>query len=197
MSLNPQRPGSAAKQQAIDLLWQQAGRESQPRYGYLWAILDAARDKAIWPVVRRLARDGEVTCLYQGRAARELARVAPYLVSLGTDDRVFDWIWNEGWGQSWGIFLWSLVSMDSLRNHFRRMTYVSGPDRQRLLFRFYDPRVLRVFAPRCEPAQIRELFGPVTRFMMEDEDGGGIVTVRPQTGPDGERVVTTIETLSL
>jgi hypothetical protein len=192
---HPIRSDAAARQRAIDTLWQLGGRIDRPRYGYLWAVLDAARDRAIWPAMRRLAQNGQAVSLYQGRTAQELARVAPYLVSLGTDDRVFDWLWNDGWGQSWGIFLWSLVSMESLRDHFRRLTYVRGPDRQQLLFRFYDPRVLRIFAPECEPAQIKELFGPVTRYMMEDEDGTGILIARPQTGPEGQKVVTSIQTL--
>jgi hypothetical protein len=183
MTRNPWRQDAAAKQQTIDCLWELSGRTGQPRYGYLSAIFDAARDNAIWPLVPRLVRNEEETSPYQGRSAQELARVAAYLVSPGTDGRVFDWLWNDGWGRSWGTFFWSLVSMDSLRNHFRRLTCAQVPEGGRLLFRFYDPRVLRVFAPRCEPARINELFGPVARFMMEDEDGGGIITVRPQTGP--------------
>jgi hypothetical protein len=189
---HPVRSNVAARRQAIDCLWQLREGSSAPRYGYLWAILDAARDKTIWTEMRRIGRGGQAVSLYQGRAAQELARVAPYLVNLGTDDQVFDWIWKNGWGQSWGIFFWSLVSMESLRDHFRRLTYVRAPDGQRLLFRFYDPRVLRVFAPECEPGQIKELFGPVTRFMMEDEDGGGIMIARPV----GERVVTSIQPLA-
>jgi len=133
--------------------------------------------------------------LYQGPTARELAGVAPYIVSLGTTNQVFDWIWNHGWGESWGIFFWSLVSMETLRDHFRRLTMVRGPEGKRMLFRFYDPRVLRVFAPICDPDQVRELFGPVTRYMMEAEGGGAIVVVRPATGAAGEPVVTTTETL--
>jgi hypothetical protein len=38
-------------------------------------------------------------------------------------------------------------TMETLRDHFRRLTMVRGPDRRRLLFRFYDTRVSRVFLP--------------------------------------------------
>ena len=94
------RQDAAAKQRAIDCLWQLGGNRERPRYGYLHAILDAARDPAIYQGLRRLSANEPVVSLYQGPTARELAGVAPYLVSLGTTDLVFDWIWNNGWGQS-------------------------------------------------------------------------------------------------
>jgi hypothetical protein len=195
MSSDSLRQNAAAKQRAIDCLWQLGGKPDQPRYGYLYAILDAARDPAIYLGLRRLSTSDQVMSLYQGPTARELAGVAPYLVSLGTGDRVFDWIWNNGWGDSWGIFFWSLVSMETLRDHFRRLTMVRGPEGQRMLFRFYDPRVLRVFAPTCDADQVKELFGPVARYMMEDEGGGGVVVARPQSGTGGEWVVTATKAL--
>jgi hypothetical protein len=108
-----------------------------------------------------------------------LAAVAPYLVGLGTTDRVFDWLWEQGWGESWGIFLWSLVSPDTLRAHFRRLTMVRSDAGERLLFRFYDPRVLRTFLPTCDAAQSEEIFGPVQRFTMEQAAGSGMVSFRP------------------
>jgi len=116
--------------------------------------------------------------LYQGRSATELAAVAPYLVCLGISDRVFDWLWDEGWGESWGVFLWSLVSTDTLRAHFRRLTMVRTDAGERLLFRFYDPRVLGEFLPTCEAAQLREMFGPVQRFMLERDGGREIASFR-------------------
>ena len=108
------RRDSAAKQRAIDTLWQLDGRPGQPRAANLYAILDAARDERIYQGLRRLSGSEQVVGLYQGPTARELAGVAPYAVSLGLSDRVFDWIWDNGWGDSWGIFFWSLVSIDTL-----------------------------------------------------------------------------------
>jgi hypothetical protein len=40
-----------------------------------------------------------------------------------------------------------------------------------LYFRFYDPRVLRIFLPTCDAMQLRELFGDaIDSFILEDED---------------------------
>jgi hypothetical protein len=192
----PVRTNAAAKQHAIDCLWQLGGKPDQMRYGYLYAILDAARDPAIYHGLRRLSSSEPVMSLYQGPTARELAGFAPYLVSLGTTDLVFDWIWNNGWGDSWGIFFWSLVSMERLRDHFRRLTMVQGPEGQRMFFRFYDPRVLRIFAPICDGDQVKQLFGPVAQYMMEDEGGGAVVVARPQIGPGSVQVVMATEMLT-
>lgn len=181
------RQNPQSRERAIRCLWQ-LGPEGSRRQSYLYAIVDTARDPGIYPRLRQLAGTELVTCLYQGRTAIELAAVAPYLVCLGATDRVFDWLWNQGWGNSWGIFLWSLVSHETLRAHFRRLNMVQTEDRQRLLFRFYDPRVLRAFLPICDAAQLREMFGPVATYMAESEDGSEIISYR---GPDRLMLTTT------
>ncbi|HRO43103.1 MAG TPA: DUF4123 domain-containing protein, partial [Flavipsychrobacter sp.] len=57
-----------------------------------------------------------------------------------------------------------------LHKHFRKFLLVKTEDEQELYFRFYDPRVLRIFLPTCDQGQIREFFGAVDYFLMEDED---------------------------
>lgn len=57
--------------------------------------------------------------------------------------------------------------METLRAHFRRLTMVQTEARKRLLFRFYDPRVLLPFVMTCDAPQLLELFGPVERFIVE------------------------------
>jgi hypothetical protein len=51
------------------------------------------------------------------------------------------------------------------------MLDVVTEDGERVFFRFYDPRVLRVYLPTCEDeANLRSVFGPVGRFYMEGEN---------------------------
>jgi hypothetical protein len=47
---------------------------------------------------------------------------------------------------------------------------VKKEDGEQLYFRFYDPRVLRVFLPTCDRQQLSDFFGPVDYFVCEDED---------------------------
>jgi hypothetical protein len=160
---NPFRDDLEARERAIRTLWRLDEGEEK-RLPYVWAVLDAARDERIYPTLCEFAKTREVMPLYSGRSATELAAVAPYLVCLGNDDVVFDWIWREGWTQHWGIFLWSSALPQRLREHFRRLTMVRTEDGETLLFRFYDPRVLSAFLPTCDEGQRRQVFGVVERF---------------------------------
>ncbi len=180
---SPLRQDPAARQRAINHLWQLTGRPGEHRQAYHFAILDAARDERIYPGLRRLAASEEIISLYQGPTARELAAVAPYLVCLGTSDRVFDWLWNEGWGQDWGIFVTSLAAVPTIRDHFRRLTLVRTEDKKRLLFRFYDPRVLSIFLPTCDAGQQKEIFGTfISRFVIPADGGRRLDTFRSTAG---------------
>jgi hypothetical protein len=62
------------------------------------------------------------------------------------------------------------VSFEELYKHFRRFLTVNTEDGQKLYFRYYDPRVLRVFLPTCDSAQLSEFFGSIKYFFAEDED---------------------------
>jgi hypothetical protein len=182
---------SHARERAIQCLWQLERTAKPVREEYLYAILDAARDKRIYPGLQRLAAAEQILPLYQGQAAIEFAAAAPYLVCLGTSDRVFDWIWQEGWGETWGIFLWALVTPDVLRAHFRRLTVVRTEQGMQLLFRFYDPRVLQPFLGTCDVRQLHEMFGPVVQFAVDANRGRSIEILRL----DADQLVTVSEPL--
>ena len=38
-----------------------------------------------------------------------------------------------------------------------------------MLFRYYDPRVLRVYLPTCNFDELQTVFGPVMHFIQEGE----------------------------
>jgi len=147
-------------------LWKLESSEDR-RAPFLYFLADAAQDKRIFPRLQRAAARESITPLYQDAAARDLAPVAPYLIWFGDDMRLFNWIWQDGWGRNWGIFLWSQRTPDGVRKHLRTLTKVKTEDGRILLFRFYDPRVLASVLPVLDAAQLREFFGPVSRFMIE------------------------------
>jgi hypothetical protein len=57
----------------------------------------------------------------------------------------------------------------TLRDHFRAFHTVELPDQRTVLFRYYDPRILRNFLPVCNAAELAAFFGPVQRFVVEGE----------------------------
>jgi len=110
--------------------------------------------------------------LYQGSSQQAMANVAPYLVALRAGSGNYRRLLEVSWGKSWGIFMQSQGLMQDLRKHFRKFLLVQTEDKEELYFRFYDPRVLRVFLPTCSKDQLKEFFGPVEKYIMEDEDPG-------------------------
>jgi hypothetical protein len=133
-----------------------------------YAILDAARDKVIYP---KIVNSGiKSICLYHGTKSVELATVAPYLVLLERDTPFTDWLLNQGWGKSWGIFLKTSETLEKLQQHFRQFLMVYNEDGKLLYFRFYDPRVFRVYLPTCNEAELKTVFGPVTYFLTEGQE---------------------------
>jgi hypothetical protein len=114
----------------------------------------------------------EQGCLYRGELEPDMAEVAPYLVLLRPEVELTQWVLEKGWGNHWGIFIATYDDLGNLRRHFRRFTMVRAPDGKELYFRFYDPRVLRVFLPTCTPGELAGFFGPVLFYAMEDEDPG-------------------------
>ncbi len=75
---------------------------------------------------------------------------------------------NLAWGNSWGIFL-GVKDSSNLRHHLKKFLRVRTESGKRLLFRYYDPRVFRTYLPTCLPKELKTVFGPIDRFLMEAE----------------------------
>ena len=148
----------------LDQLWPPDG--SSPLSVYV--ILDGARDDRIAPAVR--GSKLPESCLYAGDLPSELASVAPYLAKLQRDHPFTGMVLEEGWGKSWGIFVLSTADLEELRRHFRRFLKVQDEKGKTLIFRYYDPRVLRVYLPTCNARELLALFGPASLFVLEGED---------------------------
>jgi hypothetical protein len=133
----------------------------------LFAILDAARDPLVLALL--IQSDHEYQSLYEGPKGETLAAVAPYLVSLPADSALLATLIEKGWGDSWGVYLTCEKPFKDVRKHFRRFLMVKTDEGKEVYFRFYDPRVLRVFLPTCLPDEAEQLFGLIDSFYLEDE----------------------------
>ena len=157
-------------QKAMSYLFRSAEGQA-PRETYV--ILDAARDDVIYQELTRSNIDN--LCLYIGDKAIELATVAPYLLNLKRDDSFTQWFLTNGWGKSWGIFLQSSASFKELHRHFRKFLMVYDEQGTPLYFRYYDPRVLRVYLPTCNESELKTVFGPVTQFYVEGKEENQLI----------------------
>ena len=153
----PQKPAQPRLQ---DIL----AKELQP----LYALLDASREPSVLKVI--LESNEEHQSLYEGAQGAQLAHFAPYLVRVPQKSLLLETLAQQAWSKSWGVFVTSDLPLKELRTHFRHYLNVKLPDGQQVYFRYYDPRVLRLFLPTCLPEEATQFFGPVKHFFMEAED---------------------------
>lgn len=133
-----------------------------------YLLLDAARMGRAMLTAKEM--NPEHGCLYKGRSEEALADFAPYLFSFEEGSEFSKWYFENGWGNSWGLLLESPETAEVVYKHFRRFLLVKTEEGQELYFRFYDPRVLRIFLPTCDTEQLQDFFGPVSTYLMEAED---------------------------
>jgi hypothetical protein len=134
----------------------------------LYAILDASREPSVLKVI--LESKEEHQSLYEGPQGAQLAHFAPYLIRVPQKSLLIETLINQAWSKSWGVFVTCDKPFKDLRTHFRHFLTVKLPDGQQVYFRYYDPRVLRLFLPTCLPEETKQFFGPVKHFLMEAED---------------------------
>jgi uncharacterized protein DUF4123/FHA domain-containing protein len=139
-------------------------RDLQP----LFAILDAARDIRILALLVHYKE--ECQSLYEGVEGAKLAQVAPYLVRLVPESKLLEALVKEGWGKSWGVYFTCAGDFQEIRRHLRHFLQVKLPDGEQVYFRFYDPRVMRIFLPTCIPEEATHFFGSIKRYVMEGEE---------------------------
>ena len=166
----------AALVRVLDALWP----PGLPARMAVFAILDGAQDERIHAAVDGtfLPKD----CLYSGDLPWQLQMTAPYLVQLEREDRFTRYLIDKGWGNSWATFLRTETGIKQLRRHLREFLRVRDEAGRRLIFRYYDPRVLRVYLPTCWPTELDTFFGPISAFITEGDDRGEILEFRNERG---------------
>ena len=139
----------------------------------LYGVLDCSRAPELYEHVGRLSPES-ADCLFAGRIAEEVRAVSPHVVELAPTDPLSRLWRTRGWGQAWGILFSSRANLPTVRRRLRHFTQAklpggTGP----VLFRFWDPRVFRVYMPLVEPADVAAWFKDIDRYIVETEDGKG------------------------
>jgi hypothetical protein len=131
-------------------------------------LLDAARMKTNMALAKEL--NPNHSSLYKGRSEEALADFAPYMFSFSAENQFDSWFLEKGWGNSWGVLLASSAADAEVYRHFRKFLLVPTDEGKQVYFRFYDPRVLRVFLKTCDARQLQVFFGPIDYFLIENLD---------------------------
>jgi hypothetical protein len=149
------------KEDLLRALWPNGPRPN------IWAIVDAAQDQRVyWTLTNSFLHHG---CLFAGRLPEALEMAAPYLVQLDPDDKFTTYL-AENMGRSLGIFLRCDTTLDDLRRHLRKFLTVKDMSGRKMLFRYYDPRVMRVYLPTCTATELQTVFGPMKAIWTEARD---------------------------
>lgn len=146
----------------------------------VYAILDGASVPNLPAGLVELR--AEHVCLYRGELKAAVASVAPYLVRLEPDSRLTEFVLAEGWGNHWGVFVRARADLPALRRHFRAFLTVYDTQGKPMLFRYYDPRVLRVYLPTCDARELETVFGLVESYLLEADDPHTLLSFRLSSG---------------
>lgn len=118
-------------------------------------------------------------CLFRGELEPDMAEVAPYVINLAPGATFTDWVLNEAnFGNHWGIFAHSRHSIKEMRRHCRALVTAYTEQGNPMIFRFYDPRVLRKFLPTCTDDELKTFFGNIETFFAEDDKGQNLLSFR-------------------
>jgi hypothetical protein len=137
-----------------------------------YAILDGARDDRI---ASEVATSGLGSASLFPGAPKVLADAGPHLVQLQKGAPFLDTLTGEAWGRSWGVLVSSPHAFELVRRELRKLLRAEMPDGKKVLFRFYDPRVLRAFLPTCTATELRAFFDLVPFYFMESDKGDALV----------------------
>ena len=148
----------------INHLWYTDTAEILPQ---VYVILDASRDESIYRAIKEFR--GKYCCLFSSDISEVPARRSLYLIHLTPEDSFTSWILTAGLGKNWGVFLQSIASLKQLKKHFCELLTACDEEGNELFFPFYDPRILRTYLPTCMHRELSTVFGPVTRFFIEQE----------------------------
>ncbi len=148
----------------IQQLWHVDTNLGEP---IVYAILDGSRNKKIHPML--CESQLRYSCLYEGRLNYELTLAAPYIVRLEKDNHFTHELIHQGWGNSWGIYAitHTPATLVGVRRNCRKIAYITDSKNKKYVFRYYDPRVFKVYLPTCNALEASKVFGPITEYVIE------------------------------
>ena len=146
----------------------------------IYGILDGASSPEVYHTI--LNAKADFRCLYRGELSEDLQLCAPYLVHFKKPTPIVLKLIKMMFETNSGIIarIEKGTDIDVARRHFRRYLLVQTPEKKTVYFRYYDPRVLRVYLPTCNEEELRFIFGlHVERFVVSTGDEFGVRAFDP------------------
>jgi Domain of unknown function (DUF4123) len=157
----------------------------------LFALVDAAQDKRVVPMIVSEAADNE--CLFGYGLDSPIAKATPRLVSLSAADasRLQAWLLASMCDRPIATLVASTLDLPTLAAHFRRCIDVELQDLGSMYLAVWDPAILGTLlgqpddstlhmpGPVLKPEQIRGLVSPLNHWWYVDRDGGWHDAIQP------------------
>lgn len=137
---------------------------------FKYAVIDLASAAMLRPAVTN-SRSSAATPLFAKELGREMLGVGPWLVRLSKAPEIERTLNGIDTEVSWGYYVYSTVDIVSLRQSLRRFNLVQVSKKSKpMLFRYWDPRVMRVFLDVATKEQQDRLFEWIERFEGPNEN---------------------------
>ena len=133
----------------------------------LYTVVDACQDTALVAMAQKQYRQ-PIRMLFQGAAAKHMGDFAPYLIPIDLETDYLEQ-WVARWGKNVGVLLKSSAPLNDIHTHLRMIFVVTDESGQEHFFRFYDPRVLRLYLPTCKSHELHKFFGPVSVWYSQGD----------------------------
>jgi hypothetical protein len=129
-------------------------------------IIDAASD--FIEIDDLIKTYGPSVCVLKSNYDGQFIDVGPHLFDSSV--KLDELLMNTQWGKGSFISLSFSRERMNLIHLLRNNSEIVTEQDEVMFFRYYDPRILRIFLPVFDTQQIKEFFGSVDEFMCEDED---------------------------
>lgn len=134
---------------------------------YVYAIIDSAVDKMIDGHFE--SDEPKKWILYKDeKDILDLELRAPHLIQLDQENLFTERIFQEGYGNNWGCFIFSEYHAEELAEHLKAYTKIySQEHKQDAYIRFYDPRAMGQYFPCFTKKESQTFFSKITTIMTE------------------------------
>ena len=135
-----------------------------------YLLLDSHQIPNLYPRLYELAQLTTPHSLYLTTRYAELAHRGPVLAAVEPNSALAR-VFAEQWQEKAGIWLESDVDEATLVAHLRSLVHVTLGSDVTAFFRFYDPRITRLWLADLPAGERDRLMGPVRLIRLPNDDG--------------------------
>lgn len=155
-----------------------------------YLLLDSIQIPDFYPRLHELAQIGALHSLYLTTQYAELADCGPVLTAVEPNSALAK-TFTEEWQEKAGIWLESDADEATLLAHLRSLIHVRLEGDVSVFFRYYDPRITRLWLEDLTAAERDRLMGPVRLIRLPNGEGGTLLLKRESLEQAGERYAAT------